>query len=175
MNIRIATTKDSNHIYKVHFSAFPEEERDIVAKLATNLLAEESTPQIISLVAESDSIVVGHIAFSPLKIDRKNWIGYILAPLGVMPEYQNKSIGSKLIQSGVKRLLEMEVNMLFVYGDPKFYGRFGFNAETASKYYTSYELQYPFGWQAITLNDCSNITEPVTINCVESLSDPKLW
>ena len=92
-----------------------------------------------------------------------------------MREYQNRSIGSTLIKNGIHRLLEMEVNILFVYGDPQFYSKFGFSADTASKYYPPYEIQYPFGWQAISLKECNDINTPVKITCVESLSDPKLW
>lgn len=175
MNIRIATIKDRNNIENVHLLAFPEEERDIVAKLASQLLSEEATPHIISLIAESNSNVVGHIALSPVKINQKNCQGYILAPLGVQPEYQNQSIGSQLIKNGIKMLTDMEVNILFVYGDPKFYGRFSFSADTASKYYPPYKIQYPFGWQALTLKECSYINKPVKIQCVDSLADPKLW
>ena len=47
----------------------------------------------------------------------------------------------------------MGVNVVFVYGDPKYYGKFGFSAEVASAYSPPYELQYPFGWQAVALNN----------------------
>ena len=176
MRIRIATSQDREGVRGVHLCAFSEGEREIVSKLAINLLSEETTPKRISLVAETDGTVLGHVAFSPLKTENnENLQGYILAPLGVKPEYQNCRIGSKLIESGLQQLLEMGVNILFVYGDPKYYSRFGFNTDTASRYTPPYKLQYPFGWQAIALNECNIAKSPVKIACVTSLCDPELW
>lgn len=176
MRIRIATTQDRDPVREVHLCAFPEGEREIVSKLAVNLLSEETTPQTISLVAESESAVEGHVAFSPVKIDNnENSQGYILAPLGVRPGYQKRLIGSKLIESGIHVLLETGINILFVYGDPKYYGRFGFSADVAYRYITPYKLQYPFGWQATILNECNIAESAVNIICVSSLNDPALW
>ena len=176
MRIRIAASLDRDDIRGVHLCAFPESEREIVSKLAINLLSEETTPQIISLVAETEGAVVGHVAFSPVIIDNnENLQGYILAPLGVKPDYQGHRIGSQLIESGIQQLLKMGVNILFVYGDPEYYGRFGFSVDAACRYTAPYKLQYPFGWQAIDLNEYNVTKSPVKITCVTSLCDPELW
>lgn len=176
MHIRIATNLDSDDILKTYLCAFPEDENNLVSKLAIDLLFENSTPQIISLVAETDNAVVAHAAFSPVRIDNKdNLQGYILAPLAVSPDYQKQRIGSKLIESGIQKLLKMGVNILFVYGDPKYYGKFGFSSDNAERFIPQYKLQYPFGWQAIILNEFSVENAPRNIVCVDSLSDPKLW
>ena len=125
MRIRVATNLDSEAIREVHSCAFSEAEKRKVATLATNLLAEETNPETVSLVAEADGAVVGHIAFSPVTIDNnKRWSGYILAPLGVKPEYQKRQIGSKLIESGIQRLSKKGATVVFVYGDPNYYGKF---------------------------------------------------
>ena len=174
--IRVATGLDRNDVREIHLCAFPEGEKQIVSTLAVNLLSEETSPKTISLVAEADGAVVGHIAFSPVTVNNnKNWKGYILAPLGVKPEYQKRQIGSKLIESGKERLSKMGVNILFVYGDPNYYGKFGFDADTASGYSPPYELQYPFGWQAIILNEGVFTESTVKISCVDPLKDAELW
>jgi putative acetyltransferase len=176
MHIRTAISSDLDGIREVHLRAFPEDEREIVSKLAIDLLAENTMPHTISLVAETGNTVVGHVAFSPVEFDNNdNLQGYILAPLAVMPDYQKKQIGSNLIESGIQTLLKMGVNILFVYGDPEYYGKFGFNAEDAENFIPQYKLQYPFGWLAIILNEPSIEYEPCSIVCVASLSDPKLW
>lgn len=176
MNIRIATTQDRDDIQKVYLCAFPENESGIVSRLAVDLLFERTMPQTISLVAETDGALVGHIAFSPVKIDNnENFQGYILAPLGVIPDYQKQRIGSKLTEHGIQQLSVTGVNVVFVYGDPKYYGRFGFSADAAHQYTTPYQLHYPFGWQAIVLKECSIENPPVAITCVTSLCDPELW
>ena len=176
MNIRIATNRDREDVQRVHLCAFPEVEREIVSTLAIDLLSEKTTPQTISLVAEYDDAIVGHIAFSPVIIENnEDFQGYILAPLGVKPDYQRRRIGSKLIEYGMKQLSDMAVHVVFVYGDPKYYSRFGFNADAASQYTAPYKLQYRFGWQAIVLKECNFEKTPVAITCVTSLCDPKLW
>ena len=69
----------------------------------------------------------------------------------------------------------MGVNVLFVYGDPNYYGKFGFNADAASRYSPPYELQYPSGWQAITFSEGVLTESNVKISCVDPLNDPELW
>ncbi len=176
MRIRTAIDTDLDGIREIHLCAFPEDERQIVSKLAIDLLVEYTTPQTISLVAETGNTVVGHVAFSPVKLDcNKNLQGYILAPLAVMPDYQKQRIGSNLIESGIKALLNTGINILFVYGDPGYYGKFGFNAANAENFIPQYKLQYPLGWQAIILNEFPVERAPCNIVCAASLGDPKLW
>lgn len=180
MPIRTATPLDSHAIRTIHLAAFAEEERDIVSELAINLLHEETTPPILSLVAEraSNSVdsIIGHIAFSPVKIGNVDTLpGYILAPLAVLPDFQHQRVGSKLIEEGTQRLQKQGVQLLFVYGDPKYYGRFGFSTDGADLYGPPYPLQYPFGWQVLPLNQAGRPKSPVTITCVASLSNPQLW
>jgi len=176
MRIRVATRQDSEYLRKVYLSAFSDNEKQMVATLAVNLLNEETDPKTISLVAEVDGEVVGHIAFSPLTSNNnKSWRGYILAPLGVKPKYQKRQIGSKLIKAGMEKMHAMSVNVVFVYGDPKYYGRFGFKADVASRYSPPYQLEYSFGWQAIILNEVFDTDSVVKVACVASLNDPELW
>ena len=176
MHIRLATNLDRDDIVKAYLRTFLEEEKDIVSKLAINLLFENTTPKTISLAAETSNSVVGHVAFSPVKIDNDNCVrGYILAPLGVIPKYQKQGIGSKLVESGIQTLSKMKVNILFVYGDPNYYRRFGFNTENAEKFIPQYKLQYPPGWQAIILNEFSVESISRNLACVDSLNDSKLW
>ena len=176
IHIRVANGLDSKDIRDIYLCAFPEGERQKVSTLAVSLLNEETNPDTISLVAEADSAVVGHIAFSPVTIDNsKTWSGYILAPLGIKPKYQKRRIGSKLTESGIERLSKMSVNVVFVYGDPQYYGKFGFSPDVASRYSPPYELQYPFGWQAISLDDDSFTAESAKLSCAAPLSNPELW
>jgi len=176
MHTRTATNLDRDDVHSVHWAAFAEDEREAVSKLAVNLLAEDTTPQTISLVAESAGIVVGHVAFSPVSLDNGgNFRGYILAPVGVKPDYQKRGIGSKLIESGMQQLSRRGVDIIFVYGDPEYYSKFGFGVDAAELYIPPYKLQYPFGWQGIVLNKCSARKSSANIVCVTSLSDPTLW
>jgi len=80
----------------------------------------------LSLVAEIEGQVVGHIAFSPVAISdgTKDWYG--LGPVAVMPEYQKIGIGQSLVREGLPLLREMGGRGCALVGDPKYYHRFGF-------------------------------------------------
>jgi len=80
----------------------------------------------ISLVAELDGRVVGHIAFSPVTISDgcPNWYG--LGPVAVLPEYQRQGIGTALMQDGLSRLKGLNAQGCCLVGHPEYYRRFGF-------------------------------------------------
>jgi putative acetyltransferase len=80
----------------------------------------------VSLVAEIDGRVIGHIAFSPVTISdgTPNWYG--LGPVAVLPDYQRQGIGKALIQGGLSRLRDMNAQGCCLVGDPQYYRQFGF-------------------------------------------------
>jgi putative acetyltransferase len=80
----------------------------------------------ISLVAEDDGRVVGHIAFSPVGVSNgtPDWCG--LGPVSVLPEYQRQGIGTALIQEGLSQLKELNAAGCCVVGHPDYYRKFGF-------------------------------------------------
>lgn len=173
---REATSLDRDAIRDLHLLAFPEGEGQAVASLATSLLSEETHPATFGLVAENEEKVIGHIGFSPVTLEGdKEWSGYILAPLGVDPERQRRGVGSALVERGIERLQTSGVNVLFVYGDPDYYGRFGFGGDVASTYSPPYELQYPHGWQALVFTGSVASSSRRRLSCVASLRDPGLW
>jgi putative acetyltransferase len=80
----------------------------------------------VSLVAEVDGRVIGHIVFSPVTISdgRQNWYG--LGPVSVLPEYQRQGIGKALIREGLSRLKDMNAQGCCLVGHPDYYRKFGF-------------------------------------------------
>ncbi|KAF0812676.1 hypothetical protein IGB42_02968 [Andreprevotia sp. IGB-42] len=80
----------------------------------------------ISLVAEQDGMVVGHIAFSPVRISdgASGWFG--LGPIAVAPAQQRQGIGNALMQQGLTALRALPASGCVVLGDPVFYRKFGF-------------------------------------------------
>ena len=172
--VRKASPADLEAIRSVHLSAFPAEERGPIADLAIRLLTESSDPETLSLVAEQHGEVLGHTAFSPVFVEEK-CTGYILAPLAVVPDRHGEGIGSLLVSHGIEQLQQAGAAMVFVYGDPDYYGRFGFDADQAAAYRAPYPLQYPFGWQLRVIGEVSQPAYPVTLACVEALQTPALW
>ena len=80
----------------------------------------------LSLVAEKDGRVIGHIAFSPVRISdgTQNWYG--LGPVSVSPEYQRQGIGKALIEEGLNRLKALGARGCCLVGHPEYYKKFGF-------------------------------------------------
>jgi putative acetyltransferase len=80
----------------------------------------------LSLVAEIDGRVVGHIAFSPVTISDGTMHWYGLGPVSVLPEYQRKGIGKALIQEGLSRLKNLGAKGCCLVGHPQYYRKLGF-------------------------------------------------
>ena len=80
----------------------------------------------LSLVAEADSEIIGHAAFSPtiLSGGQDGW--FSLGPISVLPERQGQGIGRALIEAAVAHWRNAGAQGLVVLGDPDLYGRFGF-------------------------------------------------
>jgi predicted N-acetyltransferase YhbS len=89
----------------------------------------------LSLVAEADGEVVGHVAMSPVAISDGTPGWYGLGPLSVAPAWQGKGVGTRLMESAVAGLRQLGAGGCVVLGEPAFYGRFGFLARP--------ELLYP--------------------------------
>jgi putative acetyltransferase len=84
----------------------------------------------LSLVAEVDGRVVGHIAFSPVTISDGTMDWYGLGPVSVLPGYQRKGVGKALIQEGLSRLRKLNAKGCCLVGHPQYYRKFGFENVT---------------------------------------------
>lgn len=80
----------------------------------------------VSLVAEREGKVVGHIAFSPVSVSDGSTGWYGLGPVSVLPEYQRQGIGKALIEAGLARLQAMGAQGCCLVGHPEYYVKFGF-------------------------------------------------
>lgn len=96
------------------------------AELIERLRAE--CPEQVSLVAELNGKIVGHILFTPAVIRGTTELatGMGLAPMSVMPDCQQQGIGSQLVESGLQQLRDSQCAFAMVLGHPDFYARFGF-------------------------------------------------
>ena len=85
----------------------------------------------VSLVADDDGDLVGHVALSPVSISDGSEGWYGLGPISVTPERQRQGIGSGLMERALAELRELAAGGCVVLGDPGYYTRFGFRAEPA--------------------------------------------
>jgi len=176
MNIRLAQDIDLDSTLKVIETAFSDEENKVIINLVQELHQETTSPSIKSLVAEVDNQVIGYVSFSPIFLKSDSRIsGYILAPLAVSPENQKQGVGSNLIKFGIDMLTQDGAGVLLVYGDPNYYGQFGFKEEIGHLFLPPYSLQYPFGWTGMMLNDTPVPEGSIQFECVVALSKPDLW
>ena len=134
--IRDETPQDYRTVYTVNEQAF---ETNAEAELV-NLLRSRGKA-VISLVAEIGGEIVGHILFSPVAIEphAPAWNALGLAPVAVRPGHQQQGIGKALVNSGLERCRELDIDLVVVLGHPTYYPKFGFRK--ASDYGLANEYQ----------------------------------
>ena len=138
VTIREEKLVDADAIREVNDKAFGQsQEGRLVDLIRTN------NATTLSLVAVVDDRVVGHILFSPVKLETNDRVleGSGLGPMSVLPEFQRMGIGSKLINEGISRLRTTASPFIVVLGHPDYYPRFGF--VPASRYHVSCEWEVP--------------------------------
>jgi putative acetyltransferase len=124
--IRDETKEDAAVITEVTVAAFESMEISSHTEQFIIEALRSAKALTLSLVAEVDGRVVGHIAFSPVAISdgTKNWYG--LGPVSVLPMYQRMGIGKALIWEGLSRLKDLGAKGCCLVGHPEYYRKFGF-------------------------------------------------
>ena len=137
MNIREETPSDIEEIWGVNSEAF---ETEAEANLVTALRNSGCT--YLSLVAETENKVVGHILFTPVELSgNENKLKIMgLAPMAVLSQYQNKGIGSKLVKAGLERCQSLGYDAVVVLGHPNYYPKFGFVPSIKYSIKSEYEV-----------------------------------
>jgi putative acetyltransferase len=129
--IRREHSKDAaelSHIRLIHRAAFGEpDEADLTDQL------REHGDVLLSLIAEVDQQVVGHILFSRMFVDTTDAAipAVALAPMAVLPSHQRRGIGGSLIRTGLDLLRDAGERAVIVLGHREYYPRFGFSCEKA--------------------------------------------
>jgi len=123
--VRSEKPEDYDLIYSINKIAFDGE---VEAKLVNNLRKTTEFIPELSLVAEKERKIVGHILFSVINIktDSNRLPVLALAPMAVLPDYQKQGIGSLLIKEGLKKCKELGYKVVVLVGHPDYYPRFGF-------------------------------------------------
>lgn len=127
MDLREELPSDRGSVRDIHLRAFGDHGL-VVADLVDTLRDTITPADGLSLVAEHDGQVVGHVMFTRGLLDApRRLVGVeVLSPLAIMPEHQKRGIGSALVRHGLKALAERAVPLVFLEGDPGYYSRFGF-------------------------------------------------
>ena len=128
MIIRAEKETDINAIFEITKQAFENHPNSQnTEQFIINALRNDNA-LTISLVAEIDEKVVGHIAFSPVTISDGSCDWYALGPISVQPKFQRQGIGQALVREGLSRLKSLGAQGCVLVGEPAFYNRFGFKS-----------------------------------------------
>ena len=136
--VRAEDIADRAAVHRINELAFGQpDEANLV-----DALRSKASP-FISLVAVVDEQVVGHIFFSPVTIESDQGVfgAMGLAPMAVLPEYQNKGIGSQLVREGLKECQRLGQDIVVVLGHPEFYPRFGFAPASLKGLKSEYDVR----------------------------------
>jgi len=136
MLIRVEKSSDWAKVHAINAAAFESQsEADLV-----ELLRERAQP-VVSLVAEDNGELVGHIMFSPVSLSGYPELKLMgLAPMAVAPEQQRKGIGSALVRAGLEQCMQQGFMAAVVLGHPEFYPRFGFTPSSRFGITSDYDV-----------------------------------
>lgn len=136
MLIRPESQRDRAVIHALNASAF-----DGPAEAAlVDLLRDQAQP-LISLIAEENDAVVGHIMLSPVSLSGHPALRIMgLAPMAVVPSRQRRGIGSALVRAGLDQCRQLGIDAVVVLGHPAYYPRFGFAPAAARGIRSEYDV-----------------------------------
>jgi putative acetyltransferase len=147
MIFRLEEEKDEDAVYEINSAAFETcVEADLVDRL------RDFDGPFVSLVAENEGVVVGHIIFTPVSIDEEpkervvlpedvDAVIYGLGPMSIAPHMQKQGIGTGLLRAGLEQCIDLDIDAVVVLGHPEFYRRCGFKA--ASNFGLKYGADIP--------------------------------
>lgn len=147
IEIRLEQPQDISVIHALTLAAFTRDQISGQMEADLNNRLRDNGKLLLSLVAELDGQVVGHVAFSPARIDldgrpvtedgqlslvsRLPSSTLALGPIAVQPDHQRQGIGSQLILKGFEMLASQSHDLIFLLGHPGYYPRFGFRPAKA--------------------------------------------
>ncbi len=179
MEIRKSTETDKIEIEKIHTEAFGEDKGPEIAALVNGLFDDKSAVPMLSLVAVENGELIGHILYTKAVLTgtAKPVSVQLLAPLAVLPGFQTKGVGGKLIKAGLSRLTASGVALVFVLGHPDYYPRCGFTPAGVLGFEAPYPIpdEHAGAWMVQALKE--GVIGSVTgkVQCSEVLDQPQHW
>ena len=179
MHIKEATESDLATVLSIHQAAFGPEAGAEIADLVSNLLNDSTAKPFLSLLAMNQDQAVGHILFTKatLRPAAEALSVRLLAPLAVLPEAQLQGVGRQLIQAGLKRLSDDQVDLVFVLGHPTYYPRYGFQPAGLHGLTAPYPIppHHADAWmvQALQPDLIGRVSGQVM--CADALDRPDYW
>jgi putative acetyltransferase len=178
MNLLRYSPGDTEEIKQLFTRVFSDSEGQseglLIGNLAHDLMTGTSAEDLYGFVAVEDERIIGSIFFTRMTF-QSEVTAYILSPVAVQTKYHGKGIGQKLITFGIDHLKHDGVELVFTYGDPKFYSKVGFGLIAEKLVEAPFALTYPEGWLGQSL--VSDEIEPIAGGscCVDAFNNPEYW
>jgi predicted N-acetyltransferase YhbS len=176
MLLRPTTRDEADAVAAVHRAAFGSE---IEADLARDLMLDAGFEPAYSFAAEEDDALVGSVVFS-----RAAFVPdgggpavpvLLLAPLAVVPEAQHDGVGTALVEAALALADALGEAAAFVFGDPAYYGRFGFVAAMPKGYRGPHPLEPEWGWQVLEFAEGALGGRAGYLRVAPPLDAPEMW
>lgn len=169
IQIRHSRPDDLASIARLYPQAFPDED---LLPLVRHLLTQE--PDILSLVAEAEQSLSGHILFTICGLTGTDVRAALLAPLAVAPAWQRQGVGTALIRESLRQLQSAGVDQVYVLGDPAYYGRTGFKPESGIAPPYPLPDEYRDAWQSLSLGSAPPLDHG-PLKLPQVWMQPALW
>lgn len=178
ITIRETTPADSGTVFEVQRAGFGYDKE---AELTAALLCDPSAEPVVSLLAFRGTEAVGHILFTRCRVENAGEpqpMLHILAPLAVVPPYQQQGIGGLLIAKGLQLLRERGTELVFVLGHKEYYPRHGFVPDAGKQ---GFQAPYPIPdefaeyWMVQALSVQGTRVPKGRILCADTLFRPEHW
>lgn len=136
IGIRAATAADADAVDIIIRAAFAGTDFGHQGEAELVRMIDGDGDTLVSLVAERDGVIVGHVLFSRMDVDADGQplAAAGLAPVAVRPGLQGQGIGDALIRAGLDVLREQGIAISFVLGHEAYYPRFGYSPELAARF-----------------------------------------
>lgn len=118
--------------------------------------------------------LVAAIFFSRLEFPGGERV-FLLSPVAVSTTQQRTGLGTKLIEAGLMELGSRDVSVVMTYGDPAYYGRFGFETISVETVAAPYPLSMPIGWLGLSLGQGKLPSLSGTPQAQPPFADPAIW
>lgn len=161
----------------LHLAAFGAEEGAEIVELIERLAADATAEPNESVVARDGDAIIGHALFTPATASGAAAPARILAPLAVTPSRWRQGVGAGLVHAAFDHLRTAGVGAVFVFGDPRYYSRFGFAAARLRGLIPPQPIapEHADAFLAVELQRCALDGAAGCIGCARTLDEPRWW
>jgi len=174
MMVREARDDEREAVLDVNRSAFGREEE---ASLVSDLLLDPTARPLLSLVADDQGRLVGHVLFTAASLTgpSQHVRCMLLAPLAVVPSHQRAGLGRALIEAGCEQLAQQGIALVFVLGHPGYYTRCGFSAAYPLGLKAPHPVEPQAAWmvRGLGMQQPGSITG--TVACATAIAAEHYW